>query len=415
MLPPVARPLATAFILLLIPALVSADDVTLAWDPPSGPAPEGYRVRYGSLPGPVTHDRDAGRQTTLRVTGLVPGTRYEFHVVAYDSRGVVSVPSNLVQVDMPAAPAPAPPPKPFPEPGAPPSPALATPVTTPHFPDPAGKVDHRAQEPHRQYLAEGAQSSTFATSFFLANPTSRNATATIYLRRSGDSVSHVGSVELPSLSHREVPASSILRYRTGSFGVGVTSSEGLGLSREVSIKGRSGAHSELAATNPSRRWYFADGATYGRYELFYLLFNPGQTPATVSVTYLLPSGALAPRYHEVAPQSRTTIWVDQEGPELGGTDVGAIIDSINGQPIVAERAVYLKAGNRYAGGHVSLGVTKPPTRWLMVGGPPGRTSPPMYSWPTPIGARRSSSSNFVVPTACWCSGPYGCPAEVASR
>lgn len=368
MLLAVARLLVAACVVLLLPALVRAEDVTLAWDPPRGAAPDGYRVRYGKLPGPVTHDRDAGRQTTFKVTGLQPGTRYEFHVVAYDQRGLVSAPSNRVEVAIPGTPAPPPDP---PKPPNPPKPPADTPVTTPFFPDPAVRVDRHAPEPHRQYLAEGAQSGTYATSFSLANPTTRAATATIYLRREGDAVSHVGTVSVPPLGHRDVSASSILRQRTGTFGVGVTSSEELGVARSVSINGSAGVHSEVAVASPSRAWYFAEGATHGRYELFYVLFNPGQTPATVSVTYLLPSGALAPRTYEVAPHSRTTIWVDQEGPELAATDVGAVIESTNGEPIVAERAVYLRSGTSYGGGHVSLGARTLRTRWLMADGATG--------------------------------------------
>jgi hypothetical protein len=132
-----------------------------------------------------------------------------------------------------------------------------------------------------------------------------------------------------------------------------------------------GGHSELATATPSRKWYFAEGATHGRFELFYLLFNPGPGPASVSMTYLLPSGRTSPRHLEIPAGQRTTVWVDQDGRDVASTDVAAVIESTNGQPIVAERAMYLTGGTGFVGGHVTLGATEPRSHWLMAEGATG--------------------------------------------
>ena len=42
-----------------------------------------------------------------------------------------------------------------------------------------------------------------------------------------------------------------------------------------------GSHAETAVAAPSTTWLFAEGATHGSFDLFYLLQNPGDTPATV--------------------------------------------------------------------------------------------------------------------------------------
>lgn len=367
MLQAVARlTLCALLVLVCAPSMAHADDLTLAWDPPSGPAPAGYRVRYGPYPGPATQDLDAGNQTILKVTSLVPGTTYEFHVVAYDGQGLTSAPSNLLRVQIPSTSTPTPSPTPTPTP-APTAPSNAT----TYFPEVGTSGDPGDPEPYRMFLAEGATSSTFTTTLSLANPTTQQATATLYLRPDDDTRSYTRRVTLPPLSHLEADAASVLGGRAGSFGVGVTASVPMGVSRSMTWNGGIGGHMELATATPSTRWYFAEGSTRSPFELFYLLFNPGPSTAHVSVSYLLPSGATAARFHDIPAGDRLTIWVDQDGPEMAGTDVAAEIQSVNGQPIIAERAMYLAAGSGFVGGHASLGAPQPRPRWVMAEGATG--------------------------------------------
>jgi outer membrane biosynthesis protein TonB len=406
--------LRTLCLLVCLPSIVLADDVTLAWDPPSGPAPKGYRVRYGVYPGPVTQDRDAGATTTLKVTSLVPGTTYEFHVVAYDGKGLTSGPSNFLRVTIPGAPPPPPPPPPpptappppapppaeppppaapepaAPPPAAPPPPPPAAPppaaafapppaappppagaALTTHFPEAVTGTDSTSPEPYRSYLAEGATSSTFTTTLSLANPTTQQATATLYLRAAGDAQSYVRAVTVPPLGQLEVDGADMLGGRSAAFGVGVTASVPLGVGRTMTWNGGAGGHAELATATPSPRWYFAEGTTRPPFELFYLVFNPGPSTATVSVTYLLPSGATAARYHEIPAGERRSIWVNQDGADVQRADVAAVIESVNGQPIVAERALYLSGGKSFTGGLVGLGATAPQARWVLAEGATG--------------------------------------------
>lgn len=352
----------------LLPSLAHADAVTLAWDPPSGRAPAGYRVRYRPITTSTLQDRDAGQATSLRISALLPGTTYEFHVVAYDDAGLRSGPSNYLQVTIPAtAPPPTAPDAPPPPPPPPPPP---TTVTTPYFPGLAG-IDPSRGQPYRAFLAEGANSTTFETRLALANPTASPAKATVYLRRDGEDQSHITSVTLPAYSHAEVDADTILGGQTGTFGIGVSASFPVGVSRTMTWNGGSGAHSELATATPAARWYFAEGATHGKFVLFYHLLNPGPALASVSITYLLPSGASLVRYHDVPAGARRTIFVNQEDPDLASTEVAAVVESLTGQPIVAERAMYLTGRGGYIGGHVTRGATELRSRWLLAEGATG--------------------------------------------
>lgn len=68
-------------LLLLIPSLVWAGSVTLAWDPVTDPVVTGYQILYGTKTGvygsPVDVPGDAATKT-YTVNGLTSGTKYFF-------------------------------------------------------------------------------------------------------------------------------------------------------------------------------------------------------------------------------------------------------------------------------------------------------------------------------------------------
>ena len=74
-----------------------------------------------------------------------------------------------------------------------------------------------------------------------------------------------------------------------------------------------GSHAETGAASPARTWYLAEGATHSNFDLFYLVQNPGDTPALVRVTYLRPAPkAPLQKSYSVAARSRFNIWVNIE-------------------------------------------------------------------------------------------------------
>ena len=132
-----------------------------------------------------------------------------------------------------------------------------------------------------------------------------------------------------------------------------------------------GSHMERAVEGPSTTWYLAEGSTSGDFSLFYLLQNAQPTAVTATVRYLRPSG-LPPieRVHTLPPNSRTTIAVDGQGPELAHTDVSAVITAT--APIIVERAMYAdRPGQPFAAGHDSAGVTAPALEWFLAEGATG--------------------------------------------
>ncbi len=74
-------------------------DVKLAWDPSPSTGVGGYIVRFGGTSGNYAWSVDVGQKTDHTVTGLAPGSRYYFVVVAYDAARTRQSPaSNEVSV-----------------------------------------------------------------------------------------------------------------------------------------------------------------------------------------------------------------------------------------------------------------------------------------------------------------------------
>jgi hypothetical protein len=76
--------------------------VKLSWDASTGPDVSGYRVRYGQLSGSYPQTLDVGIRLSWVIANLNDDTTYYFVVVAYNSAGVTSLPSNEVTSTTPA-------------------------------------------------------------------------------------------------------------------------------------------------------------------------------------------------------------------------------------------------------------------------------------------------------------------------
>jgi len=103
----------------------------------------------------------------------------------------------------------------------------------------------------------------------------------------------------------------------------------------------------------------------GRFDEYILLMNPDAAQkAEVQVTYMNNSGQEDTKDVVVPPLSRYTVHVDDDEP---GEDVSTIVTSMNGVPIVAERAMYF-GFEKGIGGHDAPGVTAPSTEWYLAEG-----------------------------------------------
>jgi hypothetical protein len=130
-------------------------------------------------------------------------------------------------------------------------------------------------------------------------------------------------------------------------------------------------HEGAGVEEPSRHWFFAEGATGNFFDLFLLLMNPSNSDATVQVSYLLASGEVVARSYPVNAHSRRTIYVDTEDPKLTNAAVSMVVDSPT--PIVAERAMWWPDQIWYEA-HDTAGATGTGTRWAVAEGEDGGAS-----------------------------------------
>ena len=231
----------------------------------------------------------------------------------------------------------------------------------------------------QRYLAEGVQSAFFATRLALVNP-SATTPARVQVRlasapdANGVIVTREQWLSVAPLRRATLDAATVSGL-TGSFATTIESNTLVVVDRTVSWDGTGyGSHAETATDAPRTTWYFAEGATTGGFNTFYLLLNPGTSEATVTVTYLRAGVAPRTKSYTLKPGARDTVWVNMErwpdGDSLASAEVSARIDST--APIIAERAMYLdRGGQLFTAGHDSVGLAAPATRWLLAEGATG--------------------------------------------
>lgn len=222
----------------------------------------------------------------------------------------------------------------------------------------------------RYYLAEGATSAFFSTNLAIAGGAPALLT---FQRADGIAVTDFHAGQL-STSPILVDVGRLPGMERAEFSTVVESPHPLVVDRTLTWDRRAyGGHAETAQARPRTTWYFAEGATHSGFDLFYLLQNPGSEPADIAVTYLRPAPAASlVKHYVVPPASRFTIWVNQEHPLLASTDVSAQIESANGVPLFAERALYAtRAGRMFDAGHAAFGIADLADEWYFAEGHTG--------------------------------------------
>jgi N-acetylmuramoyl-L-alanine amidase len=126
-----------------------------------------------------------------------------------------------------------------------------------------------------------------------------------------------------------------------------------------------GGHVALGAYRPSENWYFAEGYTGSGFEEWLCLQNPGDTPAPVSVTFVVDQGDPVQIGTELAPRSRRTFYVNQE---VGAGRQVSIRVASPGVPVIAERPIYYDYHGWARGGDIGNGTVRPSSAWFFAEG-----------------------------------------------
>jgi len=225
-----------------------------------------------------------------------------------------------------------------------------------------------------RYFAEGSNNTFFQTTIDLANPGTQDATVNLrFLRSDGVVIPYVLTVA--AQRHVAVVTTAVSGIESADFSTVIETNQLVVAERTMvwTPDERYGSHTETSVKAPSTDWFFAEGATHGIFSLFYLLANATDQDAQVQIRYLLPGGqAPIVLSYDVGPHSRLTIPVDEQ-PGLAATDVSAVIQSVNGVPIIAERAMYFTPAGQpsFTGGSDSAGVTAPNGHWFFAEGATG--------------------------------------------
>ena len=230
--------------------------------------------------------------------------------------------------------------------------------------------------PSAQWLfAEGIQGSltpgadpSYETFVLLLNPTTAPIDVTVeFFGQAGLKLAEVtrsvGAGARGGVWAREVPA-----LLNRAFAIRASAAVPFVAERAVYWRGLSEGTATAGATEPARQWGFAEGLQGGflkyqddddddkrRFNTFFPIYNPGATPATVTVHFYTEGGNTGvTRTITVPGQSRETVWTLLYD-ELANARFATFFSS--DQPVVVERVVYWGRGNK--AGHASLGVPLP--------------------------------------------------------
>jgi len=223
--------------------------------------------------------------------------------------------------------------------------------------------------PYIRYFAEGLNNTRFNTVIAIANSSAATMEVQLtFFRQTAPFVRH--NMTLPGRTRVLLDTATVAGLADAAFGVEIAGNEAVAADRTTvwNLGGQEG-HSEHAVES-SKTWYFAEGATTGRFSLFYLLTNPNGTPATATVTFLRQVGDPIVRTLVVPAFARQTIWVNTTDPGLASADLGGIVTA--DLPIVAERSMYLSTETElWKAGTGGTGVTSPSLHWFFGEGATG--------------------------------------------
>jgi hypothetical protein len=222
------------------------------------------------------------------------------------------------------------------------------------------------------YFAEGSQG-FFDTFLLLVNSGDAPAEVdvTFLLERGGPLTRHY--TVLPR-ARFTIATDQIAELAGTAFSVRIISSRPIVAERAMYFGlAWEGGHESAGVAAPATTWFHAEGATGPFFDTFLLIGNPNVSPVNVTVQYLLETGATIVRSHIVAAESRLTIDVEREDPQLASAAVSATVTA--NLPILSERAMYWPGvAGSWTEGHNSFGVTRTSLRWGVAEGRVGGTN-----------------------------------------
>ena len=264
-------------------------------------------------------------------------------------------------------------------------------------------------EGYTRYYAEGATGDFFTTTFSLMNPNRVPANVSFRFQLgAGPEITHALTLEPDQ--HMNFDPSTLAGMASTPFATIVTADQQIVTSRTMSWdRSAYGVHQGTGVSTPRTAWYIAEGATLPRFSLFYLLQNPGDTPANVTVRYFLQAAGSVPieRTYVVAPRSRYTIGVHDD-PALVNQELSAAILT-DGTPIVVERAMYRSGPRHFEAGTAVSAAPAPAASWYFAEGATGPYFDEFLLLANPGQTSVTATVNYLLPDGRVITRPHDVP------
>jgi hypothetical protein len=222
----------------------------------------------------------------------------------------------------------------------------------------------------RWFIAEGATGPNFDTYVLIANPNAADTVATVryltpegaysetYPVRGNSRLTLFVDAELARISGRDAIGTQV------DVSAEVSASQPIVVERAMywfgTFQNWTDAHNSAGVTTTGTNWALAEGQNGGalKYKTFVLIANPSNSPATVRMRLLREGGraVVTSADFTVPANSRFTCYADQPGACQGafaqlqdGEMFGVNVESVNGTPLVIERALYWDGGGEFFG------------------------------------------------------------------
>ncbi|MDD5447667.1 MAG: VCBS repeat-containing protein [Actinomycetota bacterium] len=218
-------------------------------------------------------------------------------------------------------------------------------------------------------LPEGYTAQAYDAYILIQNPNDTRATGALSFLRSDGYERALGFGVEPK-GRYTVKVDDVPGFEAAEFSTEISSNIGVVAERAMyfNSEGRDGGHNSIGVPNAGEKWYLAEGYTGGGFDTYVLIMNTETSPAKVKTTFMRDDGYNYSRTDVLAPRSRFTIHLD-DVPGFESVEASTLVESQDGSKIIAERAMYFMYNNlAVAGGHDSIGVSKPANEWYFAEG-----------------------------------------------
>jgi hypothetical protein len=200
-------------------------------------------------------------------------------------------------------------------------------------------------------FAEGAASNFFTTFYLLGNAGPRTAHVTMtYQLAAGGTVTVNRTV--PPYGRKSINAAfEAPQLNSGAFALSVLSDEPITAERSMywdtsAPGGWYEAHNSFGVSEPAMKWGLAEGRV-GQdrsFQTYILVGNSSADESKIRATFLRVGGGTVIKNYTIPANSRFNINVNSMVPELVNEDFGAIIEVVEGSPVIVERSLYNASG-----------------------------------------------------------------------